>query len=126
MTEHLIRLPWPPKELSANSRKDRRHTTDKRASYKQHCWTACKAAGATIDPNAHLQITFYPPDRRRRDLDNMLTSIKYGLDGVALAADVDDYGWSMSIKRAEPVKGGCVLVHVRPPAASVELRGVVT
>ena len=109
--EYLIRLPWPPKELSANSRKDRRHTTDKRAGYKSDCFYAAKDASAKIAENAHLDIVFHPPDNRRRDLDNMLSSIKYGL-----AAAVDDYGWSMSIKRGDKVKGGCVLVHVKAGA----------
>ena len=112
--EYLIRLPWPPKELSANSRKDRRHTTDKRAGYKSDCFYATKAVLAVIAEDAHLDIEFRPPDNRRRDLDNMLSSIKYGLDGMALAAGVDDYGWSMSIRRGDKIKGGCVLVHVKP------------
>lgn len=37
-----------------------------------------------------LTITFLMPDKRRRDLDGCLSSIKHTLDGVAGAIGVDD------------------------------------
>lgn len=113
MPDFLIRLPWPPRELSPNCRKDRRRTTRQRAAYRDAGFYASKEVGAKVDPDAHLCITFHPPDDRRRDLDNMLASAKFALDGIASASGVDDYGWSFSIKRAEKVKGGAVLVHVK-------------
>ena len=112
----ILHLPWPPAVLSPNSRKDRRHSTAARREYRVQCWAVAKAGNAAIRPDAHLTITFHPPDRRRRDLDNLLGAVKYGLDGLALAAGVDDYGWSLSISRAEPVAGGAVVVHVSAPA----------
>lgn len=121
----LIRLPWPPKELSANSRQDRRGATDKRQKYKSDCAMMVHHHKATIAPDALLRITFHPPDNRRRDLDNMLSSIKYGLDGMADAAGVDDYGWRFQIERGQKVKGGCVLVEVVPSEVDIELRGYV-
>ncbi len=66
---------------------------------------------------AHLDITFYPPDRRKRDLDNMLGAIKYGLDGIAKASGVDDYGWSLTISRGVPVDGGEVHIQFKTDAA---------
>jgi crossover junction endodeoxyribonuclease RusA len=122
MTEqYLLRLPWPPKELSPNSRKDRRGTTEKRRKYRHDWFWICKQAKAQITPDAHLSITFHAPDERRRDLDNMLSSIKYGLDGLAEASGVDDYGWSLSIRRGEKVQHGCVMVHVNPPETVQEI-----
>lgn len=116
MTEaNIIHLPWPPRELSANSRKDRRATTDKRKSYREAGFYAASEAKVKVPENASLSIMFFPPDRRRRDLDNMLSAIKYGLDGIALASGVDDYGWSLSLERKEPIKGGAVLVQVSAP-----------
>lgn len=117
MTEYLVRLPWPPSCLSPNSRKDRRHTTAARQGYKAAGFYAAKQAGARVTEDAHMAIDFHPPDRRRRDLDNMLAAIKSGLDGIANAASVDDYGWSISMRRCEPIKDGCVLVHIRPGVA---------
>lgn len=112
--EYLIRLPWPPKELSPNSRKDRRGTTGKRAAYREAGFYAAKEARAVIPEDAMLAIKFFPPDDRRRDLDNMLASIKVGLDGIAKAAGVDDCGWALTLARHKPIKGGAVLVHVIP------------
>jgi crossover junction endodeoxyribonuclease RusA len=37
-----------------------------------------------------LKITFYPPDKRHRDADNMVAAIKSGLDGLADALRVND------------------------------------
>lgn len=59
----------------------------------------------------HLTITFAPPDRQRRDLDNMLASIKAGLDGLSQVLEVDDSRWSLTIRKAETI-GGFVRVEV--------------
>jgi crossover junction endodeoxyribonuclease RusA len=60
----------------------------------------------------HLTITFHPPDKRKRDIDNMLASIKSGLDGIADAIEVDDYNWVITIQRAEPVSGGAINIGI--------------
>lgn len=60
----------------------------------------------------HLRITFNPPDRRKRDLDNLLASIKSHLDGVADVIGVDDSKWGLTLVRGEVVKGGAVKVEV--------------
>lgn len=108
---NTVVLPWPHKKLHPNSRTDRRRTTDIRKRYKGACWALCKEAKPD-HTLTHLDITFRPPDGLRRDLDGMLGAIKYGLDGVALAMGVDDYTWSMSIRRGEkdPSKRGFVEV----------------
>lgn len=59
-----------------------------------------------------LRVTFNPPDRRRRDLDGMFSAVKAGLDGIADALAADDYRFAFTIRRAEPVKGGRVLVEI--------------
>jgi crossover junction endodeoxyribonuclease RusA len=96
-----VTLPWPPKALSANSRKDRRYSTAERKQYKQDCWVLTKEAKFRA---FHLDITFHPPDGRRRDLDNMLAGIKYGLDGVAAAMGIDDSFFEFTIRKGEPVR----------------------
>lgn len=124
MTEYLIRLPWPPKKLSPNNRTAHRYATDARNAYKTAAFYATKEVGAKVPADAHLAIQFYPPDERERDLDNMLASIKSGLDGIAQAAGVDDYGWSLSIQRGHKVKSGAVLVHVlKPQITEIPFRG---
>jgi len=111
MANHVI-LPWPPKELSPNSRKHRLHTTKFRKGYKTACWAVAKEAKPDRT-KTHLDITFSPPDGRRRDLDNMLGSIKYGLDGLALALGVDDSDWTLTIRKGAKVKGGAVYIELK-------------
>lgn len=88
-----IDLPWPPKELSPNARVHWRAAADVKADYKAACAMLAKVATKGWEPvyhDLHLTVTFHQPDMRKRDVDNMLASIKYGLDGVAQALGVDD------------------------------------
>ncbi len=111
---NTVKLPWPDKKLAPNSRTDRRHTGEIRKRYRGACWALCKAAKLDYSLT-HLDITFHPPDGRRRDLDNMLAAMKYGLDGMALALGVDDYHWSLSIRRGDkdPAKLGFIVVELK-------------
>lgn len=104
-----LTLPWPPKALQANSRKDRRHTGEDRRSYKRTCWVLTKEARFRA---THLDITFHPPCGRKRDLDNMLASIKSGLDGIAVAMGIDDSNFTFTIRKGEPRRpAGCVVIR---------------
>lgn len=107
-----VRLGWPARELSPNARVDRRIATRARQTAKMEAWAEIKRIRAKITADAHIEIVFHPPDQRRRDLDNLLASLKPHLDGLALAADVDDSGWSFTIRKGIPVAGGCVIVDV--------------
>lgn len=103
-----VQLPWPPKELSPNSRKRHRYTKDFRNQFKMDCFLLTKAEQFKA---YHLDITFHPPNARKRDLDNMLASIKYGLDGMAEAMNIDDSEFSFTIRKGEPQRpNGCVIV----------------
>ena len=66
-----------------------------------------------------------PPDKRRRDMDNMLASIKAALDGVSAVIGVDDSKWRLSMHVAPPVKDGRVRVIVRPALVSIPLVGAI-
>lgn len=59
----------------------------------------------------HLKITFYPPTKRKFDLDNCLARMKSGLDGLADVLCVDDSKWKLTIEKAETV-GGFVRVEL--------------
>lgn len=112
----MIRLPWFPRDLSPNARG---HWSKKAKAAKKYRADACyisQAMGcrALLCERLSVAITFYPPDKRPRDTDNMLASIKSGLDGIADASGVDDSRWSYTIERGDPVKGGAVLVVVSP------------
>ena len=112
-----VRLPWPPKELSPNARVHWAKKAKAANGYRWYCraetgtkWWAARSRYASAPVN--LAITFHPPDRRRRDLDNMLASIKAGIDGIADALGVDDQHFSLRLERGEPTKGGEVVAVI--------------
>lgn len=63
-----------------------------------------------------LSIEFCPPDKRRRDDDNMLASFKSGRDGVADALGVDDNKFVTSFEVCSPVQDGAVIVTIQERA----------
>lgn len=108
-------LPWPPKGLSPNARLHHMALAKQKKAYKEACmWQAVEqGARKVMDVDGlHLVIMFTPPDRRHRDLDNMLSSIKSGLDGLRDVLGIDDSRWSLTISKAKTI-GGFVTVEVR-------------
>lgn len=91
MTNEVI-LGWPPRELSPNARGHWSKRSKAAKEYRQACWALTKEAGVTVDweGDVHLWITFYPPDRRQRDDDNIIASFKSGRDGMADAIGIND------------------------------------
>jgi len=61
------------------------------------------------DGKIEIEITFYPPDKRHRDADNMVASIKAGLDGIADALRVNDKRFLPVFKFKEEVLGMVVI-----------------
>lgn len=108
-------LPWPPSTLNPNVRKHwRKHAAAKKA-YRAVCaWTAASQGAMAIQPGKlSLVLCFVPPDRRRRDLDNLIASMKAGLDGLADVLQVDDQHFTLAAELLDEV-GGFVRVEVRP------------
>lgn len=116
-------LPWPPQKLSPNV-----HVRNLAAKwgaarrYRDACSLAVaeqvQAGGRIGMPPpgapvlAHLMAC--PPDRRERDLDNILAACKHGLDGVAIALlrdDTDFRPWVVDWGAVTP--GGAVVVTLR-------------
>lgn len=95
----MISLRFPPKELSPNARPHWAKLAKAKRSYRMECFIDAKRQGikklATQKPLT-ISLVFYPPDRRRRDWDNMLAAAKSGLDGLADALGVDDRNWKLS------------------------------
>jgi len=110
----MLVLPWFDAALMPN-KKNGRHwgaTSDIKANYKMACkLIADKDDKPNPDKNIYLIVGFVPPDRRHRDLDNMLAAIKPLLDGVAIAWGVDDRKFRpMQLHVLEPVKNGAILL----------------
>lgn len=89
----VLELPWPPSELSPNARMHWRSLSRAKKAYKDLCaWKLLGQPRPVINHSDRIPITitFCPPDNRRRDRDNMQSSLKYGLDMVAARMGVDD------------------------------------
>lgn len=109
-----VSLPWPPPVLNPNSRAHWRLKAKAAAAHKSDCRYLCQSRdiSALRWDRAAVRITFCPPDRRRRDRDNMIASCKALLDGVASASCIDDSRFELTIAVGDPVKGGAVLVEI--------------
>jgi crossover junction endodeoxyribonuclease RusA len=107
-------LPWPPSALSPNARVDRRAVSGLRKSYRHDCgWLARKFGARNLaGRRLSVHLLFRPPDRRRRDWDNLIATMKAGLDGLADALGVDDAEFRLSMDMAAPVKHGAVDVTI--------------
>lgn len=117
MPPRVVLLPWPDKTLSQNARVHwARKAKATRSARLDACWYTVIAMSGKKPrrSGARLHLTFNPPDRRKRDLQNCIGSAKALVDGIADALDVDDSLFSMTYAMGEPVKGGSVRVEIRP------------
>jgi len=107
-----VELPFPPSELRHNAHQHWRKRHTAAALYKSVCAIDLRAQGlGKLDTDRlHLSITFHPPDKRRHDLDGLLSRAKWAIDSIADATGVDDYHYTMDLRRGEPVKGGKVVI----------------
>lgn len=108
-----VTLPWPPAALSPNSRTHWSVLARAKKSYREACAWSAKSQGMTaMEGKQHVSLVFVPPSRRGFDLDNLLSRMKSGLDGLADVLGVDDKHWSLSISKEDGI-GGFVRVEVR-------------
>ena len=91
-----IVLPWPSPSLMPN-RKNGRHWGATHSPKIKARTDGENAARHALGRNTlaaadrmRCRVTFFAPDRRRRDLDNLLASMKPYLDGIAKALGADD------------------------------------
>ncbi len=110
-----IILSWPDKRLSPNARGHWAAKAKAASNYRREGYISAKASGAVIDWDGkiHAFIDFYPPDKRRRDDDNLIASFKSARDGIAEALGVDDKRFiTHPLVREETAKAGRVVVRL--------------
>lgn len=118
----VVNLPWPPHQLNPNKRLHWSRKSRAARLYRNMCYVIAKNAVQSSDCNPDysgkmvFSIEFFPPDKRRRDDDNMLASFKAGRDGVADALGVDDNKFVTSFEVCDPVEGGAVRVTIQERA----------
>jgi crossover junction endodeoxyribonuclease RusA len=117
-----IELPWPNPKLAPN--RVRGHWAKvgdaKRSAFEAAYMLTFQAARQHVGEwfplsagNVPITLTFNAPDKRRRDLDGLLSACKQSLDGVATALTIDDSRFApITLKRGEPVKNGSVLLEI--------------
>lgn len=89
----LVTLSWPDKRLSPNGRYHWAQKAKATAAARREAYGAAWEAGLRgMDRADSYRLTFayHPPDRKRRDAQNMPAMLKGSIDGIADALGVDD------------------------------------
>jgi crossover junction endodeoxyribonuclease RusA len=117
-----ITLPFPPSELMPNRRLGKHWGATNSAKSKafDDAYTLAYQAisqyrGPWHPTNGRVPVTltFLPPDKRRRDLDNLLAASKSALDGVAAALRMDDREFEpVTLKRGDVSANGALVVEI--------------
>jgi len=111
----VIRFPFPDMKLSPNARGDRRWLSSERKAAKTLGFYFVKDAGLSFPHGSQLQltITICPPDRIRRDDDNIYSAFKSSRDGMFQALGMDDSAIRRTILQWGDVeKGGALYVEL--------------
>lgn len=118
MADHLeIELPWPPsvntywRHPSSGPLAGRHLISGKGRAYRTQIAVLC-AGLSGVEGVLSVEIQAYPPDRRTRDLDNILKSL---LDAIVHAKVIADDGHidRLLIERQKIVSGGKVVVTIK-------------
>ena len=111
-----VTLGWPSRALSPNARPHWATLARAKKAARREGYIAARSAGVLAGVSSVcIQVTFIPPDARRRDLDNLVSSLKGHLDGIADAIGIDDSRWIWAAPViAKPEKPGRVVVTLTP------------
>lgn len=122
MSEIVFSLPYPDAKLSPNRTKGAHWAVVSKARKQARVEAAVLTKqSVAFTPVSGLRpipikVTFHPPDKRKRDRDNMISAFKSYADGIADAIGVDDADWEPTYTTGDVIKGGCVVVTI-PEAA---------
>lgn len=110
-----MEFPWPDSRLSPNKRIDRRALITVKQTAKETAYYITKYSHTVVlDTDLQLILTFCPPDKRKRDLDNLYASFKAYQDGMMSLLGVDDCQIERVIlQRGNVCKDGKVIVEIK-------------
>src|SRR3546814_3496396 len=98
-----VRLTWPDRASHPNSRGHWSKRAKANKAMRKAAYYLTLGANVKAPENGDIRVvlTFYPPDRRQRDRDNLLSNCKAYLDGIADALGVNDSRFVPSIRMAD-------------------------
>lgn len=107
------RLPWPPSMNGYwRSFRGRQIISKRGREFREQAVAAIKMQhGKTMSGRLCAKIELYPPDRRRRDIDNLLKPLLDALTHGGAIAD-DELFDELTITRQSVVSGGEVIVFL--------------
>lgn len=106
-------LPWPPTANTYWRRNGSRYFISKRGmDFREYVWKTCYSYAGLFKPDDRLKVTIaaYPPDKRKRDLDNLFKSLLDSIQSSGVYHDdcqIDE----LSIKRM-PLMEGRIIVRL--------------
>ena len=86
----MITFPWPPSPLKPNVKSHWATKAKATKEYKEACYYLTLEQKLPKREYSELHLIFSPPSRRHYDLDNLLASMKAGLDGMSMALGIND------------------------------------
>lgn len=114
-----IELPYPDKILSPNSRSHWAQKSKAAKKARSDAFYIAKAAGydkntfAGYEGRLHFWIDIYAKTRNYPDADNVLSSLKNSLDGIADALELNDRRFvPHPYVKDETWKGGKILIRI--------------
>lgn len=108
-----IKLPWPAKALHSNARVHWAVKAGAASKARKEAWLMATQAGLPCWPEASILIEYWPPSRRG-DPQNVPSSLKSAIDGIADAMGCDDRCFKVDYPTvfAGTKKGGEVVFRV--------------
>lgn len=110
----MIQLPWPPSvnHYWVRNRNGSMRISDWGLDFRQLAMVACrKAKVRSLDGRLFMHVTAFPPDKRRRDLDNILKAILDAMQHAGAYKD-DSQIDVLSITRGQPNRNGYVDIRL--------------
>lgn len=94
----LLTLPWEKPPLSMNDRMHWRPKSQWTKTLRQTAWALAKQARIPALGSCRVGLLYTPPDRQRRDEDNLFATLKPLADGLVDAGVVADDTPDLMIK----------------------------
>lgn len=108
-----FRLPWPPSvnHYYGHNKSGGIRIKDVGRAYRRYVQLT-NLSGKTLTGRLDVRVYAYPPDKRKRDLDNILKALLDALQRAGIYKDDNQIDY-LSIERCGVVKKGEVIVHIK-------------